>query len=49
MCARALVCVQRVVVDGKIVSQLCDDEGNMTAQEFKEAMRKQVRREQLGE
>jgi hypothetical protein len=33
---------QRVVVDGKIVSQLCDEEGNMTALEFKEAMRKQV-------
>jgi hypothetical protein len=31
-----------VVVDGKIVSQLCDEDGNMTELEFKEAMRKQV-------
>ena len=31
-----------MVVDGKIVSQLCDEEGNMTEMEFKEAMSKQV-------
>ena len=31
-----------MVVEGKIVSQLCDEEGNMTELEFKEAMRKQV-------
>jgi hypothetical protein len=35
--------VQRVLgPDGEILSQLCDADGNMTAREFKEAMRKQV-------
>ncbi len=34
---------QRVVgPEGETVSQLCDDQGNMTAREFREAMRKQV-------
>ena len=35
---------QRVVVDGKIVSQLCDENGTLHLAQFQQAMRKQVRR-----
>ena len=35
--------MQRVEVDGKVVSQLCDEEGNLTAEQFEEAMRKQAK------
>ena len=35
--------MQRVEVDGKVVSQLCDEEGNLTPEQFEEAMRKQAK------
>jgi hypothetical protein len=28
--------------DGKVISQLCDDEGNLGQEEFEKAMRKQA-------
>ena len=35
--------LQRVVdKDGKVISQLCDDEGNLGHEEFEKAMRKQA-------
>ena len=34
--------MQMVEVDGKVVSQLCDEAGNLTSEQFVEAMRKQV-------
>ena len=33
---------QRVVVDGKIVSQLCNEDGALTEDQFQHAMRKQA-------
>jgi hypothetical protein len=42
---------QRVVdKDGNVISQLCDDEGNLGQEEFEKAMRKQAeQREILGQ
>ena len=37
-----MAAAQRVEVDGKVVSQLCDEERNLTSEQFEEAMRKQV-------
>ena len=34
--------LQRVVVDGKTVSQLCDENGSLSQAQFQQAMRKQV-------
>jgi hypothetical protein len=33
---------QRVVVNDKVVSQLCDEAGNLSKEEFEQAMRKQA-------
>ena len=41
-CGCAWTHLQRVEVDGKVVSQLCDEEGNLTHEQFEAAMRKQV-------
>ena len=37
-----MAAAQRVEVDGKVVSQLCDEKRNLTSEQFEEAMRKQV-------
>ena len=37
-----MAAAQRVEVDGKVVSQLCDEERNLTSEQFEEAMRNQV-------